>query len=181
VHIGIIQAPIIARQVLPNDDFLRLVRYLQRRPQGSLSYDPMRGRYLLSSDPVLIAYHEEMTPYARSMFGSATLLPSYALFARYKGPHACLERHKDDNACTYTIDLCVHQQEPWPLFVDGIELVLLPNEAAVYYGNDQLHWREPMQNAANHVEMIFFHFVEPEHWFFTEGPQHIAKIRSVRA
>lgn len=172
-----IKAPLLARQVLPPSDFERLNRYLQRRPPTAFAYDAKRSRYLLKRDPLVIAYHEELTPYARSAFGSPTLAPSYALFARYEGPHASLERHKDDNACTYTIDLCIYQNDPWPLFVEDHEFALQPNEAAVYYGNDQWHWREPMQNPTNRVAMIFFHFVEPGHWYLTEGPDHILKVR----
>jgi hypothetical protein len=54
----------------------------------------------------------------------------------------------------------------------------LPNEAAAYYGNDQEHWREefPMKDT-NHVAMIFFHFAEPDHWWFTKGPSYLDVIR----
>jgi hypothetical protein len=42
------------------------------------------------------------------------------------------------------------------------------NCAVVYDGENELHWREtfPSGNPMSFVHMIFFHFVEPEHWFF---------------
>jgi hypothetical protein len=54
----------------------------------------------------------------------------------------------------------------------------LPNQALAYYGNDQLHWREKFPNPEkNHVAMIFFHFAEPDHWYFTKGPDYLRVIR----
>jgi hypothetical protein len=173
-----IQSPVISRNIFSPEDFSCLSGYLQRRPKSVFDYDERFGRYFLSNDPILNFYHEQLVPVARSLFSSHLLVPSYALFARYEGPAARLPRHKDDNACTYTVDLCVYQKEPWPLFVEDHELVLQPNEAAVYFGNDQLHWREPMQDPSNYVGMIFFHFVDPGHWYLTQGPQHIQAIRA---
>jgi hypothetical protein len=47
-----------------------------------------------------------------------------------------------------------------------------------YYGNDQLHWREEFPNPeTNHVAMIFFHFAEPDHWWFTKGVEYLQVVR----
>jgi hypothetical protein len=70
--------------------------------------------------------------------------------------------------------MCVYQVEPWDLFVDDKPYTLYPNQALGYYGNDQLHWREKFPNPENnHVAMIFFHFAEPDHWYFTKGPEYL--------
>lgn len=29
----------------------------------------------------------------------------------------------------------------------------------------------------NHVAMIFFHFAEPDHWYFTKGSEYIQVVR----
>jgi hypothetical protein len=98
------------------------------------------------------------------------------LFAHYEGqnPSPSLYKHKDDNACTYTLDMCVYQNEPWDLWVEDKNYCLYPNQALAYYGNDQMHWREEFPNPENnHVAMVFFHFAEPDHWWFKEGPQYL--------
>lgn len=169
--------PALIQNVLSEADFSLLAAYLQRRPKEVMNYEAGRSRYLLNRDPVVRWAHFKLLDLARAHFGSATLVPSYSLYSRYEGPKANLAKHKDDNACTYTIDLCVAQNKPWSLFVESQEFSLEPNEAAVYYGNDQSHWREPLTDPASFVCMIFFHFVEPDHWYLTVGPQHVHTIR----
>jgi len=122
-----------------------------------------------------------LIPLARKTFNSKTLLPTYALFAHYEGfdPAPSLYKHKDDNACTYTIDLCLYQNDSWDLWVEDRPYTLKENEALAYYGNDQLHWREGFPNPGKqHVAMIFFHFAEPDHWWFTKGPSYLSVIRN---
>lgn len=145
-------------------------------------FDPGFSRYTVADNsiPTLQEFAHELVPLARELFGSDALLPTYTLFAHYEGdnPAPSLYRHKDDNACTYTIDMCVYQTEPWDLYVEGKAYTLQPNEALAYFGNEQEHWREQFPNPGKqHVAMIFFHFAEPDHWFFTKGPRYLSVIR----
>jgi hypothetical protein len=74
--------------------------------------------------------------------------------------------------------MCVYQTEPWDLWVENKKYTLYPNQALAYYGNDQLHWREKFPNPGlQHVAMTFFHFAEPDHWYFTKGPNYLQVIR----
>lgn len=144
-------------------------------------YDPGFGRYS-ASDSQFTWFKEvfqSTVATARKEFNSETLLPTYALFAHYEG-FSSLYKHKDDNACTYTLDLCVYQNQPWDLYVEDKSYLLEPNQALAYYGNDQEHWREKIPNPdSQYVGMIFFHYAEPDHWFFTKGPEYIQVIRNM--
>jgi hypothetical protein len=146
-------------------------------PKTLESYDQGFGRYHVNHE-ILQEYTQKALPIAREYFNSQTLVPSYTLFSHYEGANAQLWKHKDDNACTYTLDMCVYQNQPWDLWVEGKNYTLNPNQALAYYGNDQEHWREAFPNPeSQHVAMIFFHFVEPDHWFLTKGPGYIEVIR----
>ena len=49
-----------------------------------------------------------------------------------------------------------------------------------YYGNEQMHGRGKFPNPeSQHVAMIFFHFVEPEHWWFKKGPSYVEVMRGL--
>lgn len=140
------------------------------------------SRYAASESmvPRLDSLANKLMPIAKQIFGSNTLMPTYTLFVHYEGdnPAPSLYKHKDDNACTYTLDLCLYQTEPWDLWVDNNKYTLQENEALAYYGNEQLHWREKFPNPGNqHVAMVFFHFAEPEHWWFKKGPSYLSVIR----
>ena len=121
---------------------------------------------MMSNNPRLWFYLERLLPVARQTFGDDSILPSYACWAMYYEPTSNLNRHKDDNACTYTLDYCVRQYEPWDLYVEGVPYTLQPNQALALLGESQEHWREQFK-AGNVVEMIFFHYVKPDHWYLT--------------
>ena len=172
--------PVLVKNLLNNKDYLNLLEYL-KNPK-SFRFDPGFSRYYVADNslPILGELANKLIGTARKVFNSKTLLPTYTLFAHYEGqnPEPSLYKHKDDNACTYTLDMCVYQVEPWDLFVDDKPYTLYPNQALGYYGNDQLHWREKFPNPENnHVAMVFFHFAEPDHWYFTKGPSYLSVIR----
>lgn len=170
--------PKILKNILSEQDYQALLLYVKNPKR--FEYASGFGRYYASDDQLLILKKmlNDLTIDARKAFNSKTLLPTYALFAHYEGEEASLYKHKDDNACTYTLDMCVYQNEPWDLWVDNRNYTLQPNQALAYYGNDQLHWREKFPNPeTNYVAMIFFHFAEPDHWYFTKGPEYLRVVR----
>jgi hypothetical protein len=178
--LGKVKDPIVIDSLLSKDDYSKLMG-LFGNPKR-FEFQQGLSRYVVANNsiPELGAFAEYLVPVARKVFQSETLLPTYTLFSHYEGsdPAPSLYRHKDDNACTYTLDMCLYQTEPWDLYVDGKAYTLTPNQALAYYGNDQEHWREDFPNPGQqHVAMIFFHFAEPDHWFFTKGPSYLSVIR----
>jgi len=176
-----LKEPVIVSDLLDSEKYKQLLLTVENPKR--FEYSSGFGRYCVADAglPALKEIFHSLTSTARNAFGSQTLLPTYALFAHYEGqdPEPSLYKHKDDNACTYTLDMCVYQLEPWDLWVDDKNYTLYPNQALAYYGNDQLHWREKFPNPeTNHVAMIFFHFVEPDHWWFTKGPSYLEVIRN---
>lgn len=174
--------PILVDNLLSEEDYNRLLASVEN--PKSFEYSPGFSRYIVADNtiPLLKELADKLTIKAREVFNSEKLLPTYILFSHYEGqnPEPSLEKHKDDNACTYTLDLCVYQNEPWDLWVDNKAYTLYPNQALAYYGNDQLHWREKFPNPeTNYVAMTFFHFAEPDHWYFTKGPDYLDVIRGI--
>ena len=172
--------PVILDSILNSNDYDKLLKFLDN-PKG-FGFDPGFSRYCIGDGglPILGELANTLTSVARKVFNSDNLLPTYTLFAHYEGqnPPPSLYKHKDDNACTYTLDMCVYQKDPWDLFVEDKTYRLYPNQALAYYGNDQFHWREEFPNPdTNYVAMIFFHFAEPDHWWFTKGPDYLQVVR----
>lgn len=174
-----LKEPFIVSPLFEEEDFHRLSQNLKSISK-TLHYDPGFGRFTGSQIQIQILqeFTDKLTNTARKVFNSSTLLPTYSLFAHYEGLKSNLYKHKDDNACTYTLDLCVYQNFPWDLWVDGNGYTLHPNQALAYYGNDQEHWREQFPYPEKqHVAMVFFHFAEPDHWWFTKGQSYLSVIR----
>jgi len=173
--------PVLVNSLLSPEDYKKLLQSLGN--PKSFSFDPGFSRYCIADNglPILAELAQKVTETARRTFNSEALMPTYTLFAHYEGqnPPPSLYKHKDDNACTYTLDMCVYQKEPWDLFVEDKPYTLYQNQALAYYGNDQIHWREEFPNPeTNHVAMIFFHFAEPDHWWFEKGPEYLQVVRN---
>lgn len=160
-------SPRILRNIF-SDEHMQKLLFIFKNKISYMDYDKERSRHMVSQhgEPRLEHFHHALLKTACEAFQSETLKPSYCVFAHYEGETAGLERHRDKNACTYTIDLCLYQKHVWPLWVENKSYELQPGEALAYYGEDQVHWRERMSEKENQVAMIFFHFVEPEHPFF---------------
>lgn len=176
-----IQDPQIINNLFNKDDYEKLI--LSINNPKSFEYQEGFSRYIASEGKLTILKElsDKLINVAREIFNSNSLLPTYSLFSHYEGqnPIPSLYKHKDDNACTYTIDMCVNQKDIWPLWVEGIPYFLKPNQALAYYGNDQEHWREEFPDPKNnYVQMIFFHFAEPDHWWFTKGSSYLSVIRN---
>jgi len=172
--------PLLVTNLLSIEDHEKLISAVSNFK--TFEYQEGFSRYIISDSRLLLLSDlaNKLVPIAREVFDSKELMPTYTLFAHYEGqnPEPSLYKHKDDNACTYTLDLCVYQKDPWDLWVEDKSYTLYPNQALAYYGNDQMHWREKFPNPeTNHVAMVFFHFAEPDHWYFTKGPDYLRVIR----
>jgi hypothetical protein len=175
----VVKEPVIVSDVLSPEKFQETLNTLNGYSLDELKYDRSFGRFMLKNpagqmpDQLL----EHCLQKARDIFDSQTLLPTYSCYVRYKGARANLLRHMDSNACTYTVDLCLTSSVDWPLYVEDREYLLKPNQALCFYGEDQLHWRGPFpEKDSNIVDMLFLHYAEPDHWYFTQGPEYYQKI-----
>lgn len=166
--------PFILDNVFSKEYFFKLKDKIEFYKNNlTLEYDQFLGRFAITELNFFLEEREKLTEVARKIFQSKTLLPTYSVYSMYHGSRANLPCHIDDNACTYTIDLCVSYKTQWPIYINGIEFKPEPNQAVCYYGEDQYHWRDKFPDPANNeVEMIFFHFSEPDHWYFTKGPEY---------
>jgi hypothetical protein len=173
-----IKEPFVVESILPPDELLKLQQHAMLLWATKPAYDNSFGRHQWFGEPELKRVHEMLTEIAREYFESPTLMPSWCLMSTYEGENAKLWKHKDDNACTYHIDLCVFQKEPWAIWAEGKPYILKENEGLFMYGNDQEHWREAFTSPeTNLVCNAFFFFCEPDHWFFTEGAGYLSVIR----
>jgi hypothetical protein len=170
----VIKEPFVVESILPEEELKNLQKHAMNLWATKPTYDHGFGRHQWFGEPELTRIHHMLTEIAREYFESPTLQPSWCLMSTYEGKEAKLWKHKDDNACTYHIDLCVFQKEPWDILVEDKSYTLMENDALFMYGNDQEHWRNEFPSPeTNLVCNAFFFFCEPDHWYFTEGPNYL--------
>lgn len=176
-----IKTPMLIKDLLPNEEFLALQEHVKNIDKSTTNFYEGYNRYEWTSTPELNKAHLDLLPIARKYFESDTLLPSFNFASWYFGD-ASLEHHTDINACTYSIDLAVYATQDWDLYVEGTPYRLGENEALLYYGESQEHWRDPLVNPDNNVVCnVFFFYVEPDHWFLTAPVEEHNNIRTQKA
>jgi hypothetical protein len=120
-------------------------------------------------------FHEKILGRARKQFDNESILPSWNSISIYHKKQKPPEVY--DSACTYAITIPIYQMEPWELMVDGVPVSLVENEGLFYMGNEKPLERFDFPNPEENIviEANFF-FVEPTHWWFTEGEQYLYDV-----
>lgn len=86
------------------------------------------------------------------------LLPTYS-YARLYKTGEILEPHKDRAACEISVTITLgFKDKPWPIFVDGEEIVLGVGDALLYKGHEKLHWRDEFKGEWQ--AQVFLHYVD---------------------
>lgn len=173
----VVRDPVIVRNLLPEALFKmyqkKVIDEYERQAQNKNNLAEEFHRYNINEEgnPWLRELHEQLTPSAHVLFKDVTIKPAWLQVGVYEGAGSKLHKHKDTNACQFSIDYCFwNKTQPWPIWIEGKEYVLQENEAVVMYGNHQEHWREKFPDPDNNVVANgFFFWCEPDHWFFTKG------------
>jgi hypothetical protein len=123
------------------------------------------NRWHWNNLPLLTTLHHSAAMRAMvSKLAGVELKPSYNFLSMY-GPDGVCPLHQDRPQCQFTLDLCISQDETWPIYVDEAPFVLAEAEGLFYSGTGQPHYRKPMKtdSHATFCNLAFFHFV-PTTW-----------------
>lgn len=159
---GVKQA--VFREILPPALHESLRLYVRALRDGDcLTWEDWGKRWIRHDDPLFVLVHRTLTPLVSATVGRE-VKPSYVFLAVY-GEGGAVPRHRDREQCRYTLDVCLEDEggeAPWPLLIEGEPVHLRSNDAVLYFGIDQDHWREPKPAAKNSI-LAFFHFVDGEY------------------
>ena len=93
-------------------------------------------------------------------------------FHRYKLEygHPKLKPHVDDGNCEIVFDYQIEANKKWDVVVNGNPIGLNDNDAVIFEGEKDAHWRKPIRfNSNEYVSLINFNAVSSDHWSnFTE-------------
>lgn len=140
------------------------------------------GRSVVWDDPFFLNIQEQVRPRIEAMVGTP-LTSCYNFLSRYGAQGRC-DLHMDHPDAMYTFDFCIEQDAVWPIYVsrvvewptvdfarrfepeaviadadyDFAEHLLRPNQALLFNGSSQWHYRRPKQ-AGGFCHLLFFHYV----------------------
>ena len=140
------------------------------------------GRDVVWDHPFFLTLQEQVRPLAETIAGMA-LVSSYNFLSRYGAQGKC-DLHMDHPDAMFTFDYCIAQDAVWPIHVSRpvdwptaefaqnfdpeaiiadprygfAEHLLQPNQALLFNGSSQWHYRRPKQ-AGGFCHLLFFHYV----------------------
>jgi hypothetical protein len=149
----------LIKTVLSEEAFSSLCLYIEKvkTKKPVLSWCDVFMRYSLHDPLYLRDLHQQLTPLVENVL-KRKLTPTYSYLSMY-GENGICPPHLDKPECQWTLDLCVKQDKPWPLSVENDSFLMKENEALIYSGTDQLHWREKI-HSGGFCDLVFFHFKE---------------------
>jgi hypothetical protein len=171
--------PVIIPNLFTPDDHSALLELVNSGETNRSWKDLDRNRGVKRFTELDEIYSKKLEPLARKIFNDPTLKTSYAAYLDYNKPTSKLPAHKDNNACTYTIDYCLSANTPWGVVVEDQEFIFSDGEGLAFMGGYDKHWREDMPDPENNrVQVVMFHFCPEDHWYFTEGPDYVYELQA---
>jgi len=104
-------------------------------------------------------------------------------FNRYKLEYGLpnLIPHVDNNKAQVVFNYQLESNKKWGLVIEGDPIILNDNDAVVFEGEKDVHWRNPVHFKSNeYISMLNFNAVDKHHWSnFTKidpiGPEELRK------
>jgi hypothetical protein len=151
-------ASVVLRNLLPPAQY-RIARDVAieraRSPSDPLVEENAAfGRRFVHNDPQLKDIHESLVPTASKLTGIA-LKKSYSFLSLY-GTEGIAPPHKDRRESRFVINLCIHQDKRWPIYVDEKEFLLGENDAVFFCGSRLVHHRPKIEGKFCRVASFFF-------------------------
>lgn len=199
-------------KLLDQARFDELLGIVQALPAAMLKgYEAAEfGRGIVHDLPVLSTLQQELTPLVASLAGEA-VEPSYNFLSLYNGDGRC-PPHMDAPSAKWTLDLCLAQSCAWPIHfsdivpwptassaahlpdrldpanlgVDFTAHVLQPNDALLFSGSSQWHYRDAIPDGG-FCHLAFLHYrpvgsgplVKPSRWAEHFGLPELAVLNTV--
>ena len=90
------------------------------------------------------------------------LLPTYSFWRIYT-KYSDLKKHTDRGSCEITASITIKSDLEWPIYIDGKKVIIKEGDAALYFGMELEHWREPYEG--DYCAQIFLHYVQEDGQF----------------
>lgn len=141
-------------------------------------------RWQANDLPFMRELHYRLTPLMR-IHVKAKVKPSYSFLSLYDDDKSICPLHTDRSQCRFTVDYCISQKTPWPIYINSEDMMIEMNEAdlspeedkrvrdnskpyllnendaLIYSGTHYPHFRNQIEKG-NHCFLSFFHFVDAD-------------------
>ena len=153
---------IILKNILTEDEIAKVYDVVNSTDMDNTLVQTNMGHraYLVSLGEEIRTKLEKVV---QDEFGTGWILNAYQ-FARYSQKYGYVNKlypHFDDAFEDHklTLDVQLRATKPWAIVIEGQPFTLNDNEALIFSGTDQIHWREDVKfDDEDIIDMIFCHF-----------------------
>jgi len=121
---------------------------------GTWKDEQIPNTYSMYGDPTFDTLLMKVLPVMKRETG-LDVVPTYSYARMYKRGDE-LKRHKDRPSCEISTTLHLGG-EPWPIFVEGTEVLLDIGDMLIYEGCKLEHWRKPFEG--ENCGQVFLHYI----------------------
>lgn len=178
----------VVKDVFTRDEIDLIYKSVQNNSGGDfIKVHAQANTFIQLPDSII----DKVTKIARELSGNDKIEVTEYCHARYNnvtsdcGKHhyrPSLFPHYDETfkEPRFTFDYQINGNVDWALVVEpDQEFVLKNNEALTFSGTHQIHWRKPQEFTDDQfVEMVFFHFSEPNGPLKTEEVNEIMNAKA---
>ncbi len=177
----------VFEQVFDLDTLAEIRRVASTLQPAQLEFHEARAfrRFVVHDHPYFNILHQRTVDLVSEASGEP-VEASYNFLSLY-GPNGVCPLHLDAPLAKWTLDLCISQSDPWPIYFgpvapwpqggiygadweDAIKrdigsafesYTLSPGQAVLFSGTSQWHYRDPMPGSGpkKFCDLLFFHFI----------------------
>lgn len=131
--------PVVLKDFLSHRTHSDIEEFVRHRP-FILKNDDIFGRKSINNHDVFRKIHQQLVPIVSDIV-SSPVMPSYTFLSMYDERGVC-HLHTDKDSCKLTLCYVINEDKEWPLYINGEEYILKPNDAILYSGTDHVHFRK---------------------------------------
>jgi hypothetical protein len=153
---------LIIKDVLTSEEIDMIYNVIDSCPEEMISLHSNLGynSYMVSLPEGVRIKIEKLV---QEIYGSDWTLNDL-VFSRYSKKYGYVPKlhpHFDNTFSDHriTFDLQLFGSKPWPIVIEGVKHTLSDNNALIFSGTSQVHWRENLEfDEEDRFDMVFCHF-----------------------
>jgi hypothetical protein len=141
--------PVIVDNVFTNERLEELKEYFNNLVNHTKIKTNQRTIFDSINNPALQMLGQELLPIAKKVFKKDNIYSIKTTFAHYEGPQGVLKPHIDHQKDVMLVDVCIYEDVPWGIVVEGETYYFPVNSAVAFESGKVKHWRDENPDIKN--------------------------------
>ena len=141
--------PVIINNIFTDERLKELTKYFHELVHHTRLKTDQRTIFDSINNPALQMIGQELLPIAKKAFGKENIYSVKTTFAHYEGHQGVLMPHVDHQEDVMLVDVCIYEDVPWGIVVEGETYHFPVNSAVAFESGRVKHWRDKNPDVEN--------------------------------